>query len=90
MARALANAPQDPDFGSIATPLMDQGYNPSTFTLTSAHQQQHSLNTFEAPLLFDPMGYTDPDSLIGLVRQDHLSSAAETANVLSLIGTTGE
>ena len=90
MAGPLANPPQDFDFGSTATPLMDQGYNPSTFTLTSAHQQQHSLNNFEAPLLFDSMGYTDPDRLTGLVQQDHLSSAAETTNALSLIGTNGE
>ena len=86
MARPLANPPQDFYFGSTAAPLMDQGYNPPTFTLTSAHQQQHS----QAPISFDFMGYTDPDSFTGLVQQDHLSSAAETTNDLSLIRTDGE
>ena len=87
MAAPLANPPQDFDFGSTATHLMDQGYNPSTLMLTSAHQQQHFLNNFEAPLLPDSMGYNHPAGLTGLVQQNHLSSAAETAGVLSLFGT---
>ena len=90
MAGPLANPPQDFYFGSTATPLMDQGYNSSTFTHTSAHQQPHSLNNFETFLSFDSMGYTDSDTLTGLVQQEHLSSIAETTNVLSLIGTNAE
>ena len=62
---------------------MDQGFNSSILT----HQQQrsagprvpmsnHSLNTYGASLLFDPMRYTDPASLTDLAQQEYLSSVA--------------
>ncbi len=62
------------------------GFNPSILTHTPVHQQQldagprvptsnHSLNTFGASLLFDPMGYTGPVDITDLVQQEYLSSA---------------
>ena len=98
MAGPLVDPLQDFDFGSSATSLMSQGFNPSIFTHTSVQQQQrnanprvpmgnHSLNNFEALPLFGSMGYQNTAGLTDLMQQDHLSSAAETTSVLSLSGT---
>ena len=86
MAGPLAHRPQCFEFGSTATPIMDQGLNPSIITHNSIHQQQRNagpcvptssqpLNTFGTSLTFDPMGYTDPASITELVQPEYLSSA---------------
>ena len=101
MAGSLAHRAQGFDFGPTATPLMDQGFNPSIPTHTSTHRYQlnagprvptsnHPLNTFGASLLFDPMGYTDPASITGPVQHGYISSAAgSNQRVVSPFGTEG-
>ena len=87
MAGPLTHRPQGFEFGSMATPLMDQEFNPSILTHTSVHQQQqnagprvpmsnHSLNTFGETPLSNHMGYTDPAIIALLAAQAYLSSAA--------------
>ena len=99
MAGPLARRPQD--FDSAATPSMDQGFNPSILTHTSVHRQQrntgprvptssHSLNTFGATRLFDPMGYTDSGIITDLAQQEYLSSAnRNNQRVVPPLGTEG-
>ena len=101
MAGPLEHPAQGFDFGATATPLMDQGFNPSILTHASTYQHQRNavpcvptnnrpLNTFGGPQLFDPIGYTDPASTTGPVQQEYLSRAAgSNQRVVTPFGTEG-
>ena len=101
MAGPLAYRAQGFEFGATATPVMDQGSNPSIPTYTSTHRHprntgprvptsNHPLNTFGASLLVDPMGYTNPTSTMGLMQKECLLSVAgSNQRVVPPFGTEG-